>query len=34
MTEGELLVTGVYESREGNTYMTHSLGTVGGPDLV
>ena len=28
MTEGELLVTGVYESREGNTYMTHSLGTV------
>ena len=28
VTEGELLVTGVYESREGNTYMTHSLGTV------
>lgn len=25
---GELLVTGVYESREGSTYMTHSLGTV------
>ncbi len=28
VTKGELLVTGVYESREGNTYMTHSLGTV------
>ena len=28
VTEGELLVTGVYESREGSTYMTHSLGTV------
>ena len=28
VSEGELLVTGVYESREGNTYMTHSLGTV------
>ena len=26
--KGELLVTGVYESREGSTYMTHSLGTV------
>ena len=28
VTAGELLVTGVYESREGSTYMTHSLGTV------
>ncbi len=28
VTAGELLVTGVYESREGSTYTTHSLGTV------
>ena len=28
VTEGQLLVTGVYETRNERTYMTHSLGTV------
>ena len=28
VTEGQLLVTGIYETRDQRTYMTHSLGTV------
>lgn len=28
VVEGQLLISGIYEPKEGRTYMTHSLGTV------
>ena len=34
VTEGQLLVTGIYETRDQRTYTTHSLGTVVGRDLL